>query len=731
MLTYLHLETDQYSPVLGAFFGVSLLMTIVFLDRVQGQASRIQDFLADREWHILKSDAAIAHINFMLKISCWVFFTLPLITLIIWGSGVIARLEDDDQKATGGIAILIVGFGLIFLLYGVFNIKWNRYRLSLRSSISIILSLILFTAYKVVAIFNDDDESFFGISVIFLTANCLIMIVIAFLNNPKGGLNIHEVVDQLPEGEALDVNRDVNFDDEITQAYTLDEYIPTQSEIYEIFTISAVSKEKGLRGAFEGGLGKSFLSMSPVKKWTVTLSLYAVALIILGLYAMLDYTVRDESGIGIITIIAVIVTDVILYLYIHAKIAQNPAEISLHLIVFRVCMFILGGDHWIYGYCIMYLYVGIFLSHHITRKRFPFLEQVIEDSIEADDRRSSYNLASSPEFLLLLSTVMFALIMGVMQAIQPDDVPLNDYTVENENYPFWAFGLFSALFVLLVLFSLIVFRIYIRRRTGVESRVYTYIHFKEYDMLYFFLTIDYLVVCLIAILLWWATTDERYVIVGILAPLALCFCINSYLKFTRNDYRYFQNISKINRYINKHNKHIDSITKRVKNYKRQIASKTGKNVKDMTLTAEEIAELSKKKLKYNDEVSDDDERLEDIDEGEEESKVIDNRNNQPVPNDDEEEDDEMVEEGGDDSKEQDGERFGGNRQKSSVVPRSGDRVFRSGTFKDNLFGRIASMIIHDEEISYDGDYTDQVKATKRFKKLKDWRNTNNVCSAFF
>ena len=499
-------------------------MTIVFLDRVQGQIFRIQDFLADREWHILKSDASKAHINFMLKISCWVFFTLPFITLIIWGSGVIARLEDDGQKASGGIAILVVGIGLMFLLYGVFDIKWNRYRLSLKSSISIIISVIFFTTYKVIVIFNDDDESFFGISVIFLTANCLLMIVIAFLNNPKGGLNIHEVVNELPPGEELDICRDVLYDDEITEAYKEDEYIPTQTEIYEIFTISNVSKQKGFRGVFEGGLGKSFLSMSPMKKWAVTLSLYSVALIILGVYAMLDYIVRDKSGIGIITMIAVIVTDVVLYLYIHAKIAQNPAEISLHLIVFRVCMFILGGDYWIYGYGILYLYAGIFLSHHITRKRFPFLEQVIEDSIEdQDERRTSYNLASSPEFLLIISTVLFALILGVMQAVQPDEVPLEDYTVENETYPFWAYGLFSALLVLFFLFSLTVFRIYIRRRTGVENRVYTYVHFKEYDLLFFFLSIDYAVVCLMSVILWWATTDERYLIVGTLGPLAFCF----------------------------------------------------------------------------------------------------------------------------------------------------------------------------------------------------------------
>jgi len=147
-------------------------------------------------------------------------------------------------------------------LYGFFKIKWNKYRVNLISGISIIFSTILFTAYKMTVIFMDDDETYFGISAIFLTANGMIMIVTVFLNNPQGALSINEVVNKLPEGPPLDIMRSSNYDDEITDAYEKDDYIPTQNEIFEMFTVNRVIKKIGVKGVFEGGFSKLFLNQS-------------------------------------------------------------------------------------------------------------------------------------------------------------------------------------------------------------------------------------------------------------------------------------------------------------------------------------------------------------------------------------------------------------------------------------------------------------------------------------
>ena len=169
----------------------------------------------------------------------------------------------------------------------------------------------------------------------------------------------------------------------------------------------------------------------------------------------------------------------------------------------------------------------------------------------------------------------------------------------------------------------------------------------------------------------------------------------------------------------------------MKNYRKQLASQTGKNEKDIEFNADNIREIFQKKLKHDDVASDEDDELEDIS-NRDESKQDDNPiNDSSRPQQDQDihknEDEEGIYEGGDNEE----QKFDSNRQKSSAIPKTGEKVFKTGLFNNNLFGKLASILIHDDEISYDGNYTEQVKATKKFKIIKDWRETNNVCSAFF
>jgi len=172
---------------------------------------RIQDYLASREWHLIQKESTIASMNKFLVLISWVFFLIPPITLIFWGAGLIVRFHEFKRNTTGGIAVLIVGFSLLFFLYGAFKIKWNRYRMSMSSGISLIISLLLLTAYQISTVLLEDDKNFFGLSSIFLTANAVIMIIIVFMNSSKTGTSVGEIVGKLPTGEELDIHRDSNY----------------------------------------------------------------------------------------------------------------------------------------------------------------------------------------------------------------------------------------------------------------------------------------------------------------------------------------------------------------------------------------------------------------------------------------------------------------------------------------------------------------------------------------
>lgn len=81
-------------------------------------------------------------------------------------------------------------------------------------------------------------------------------------------------MEQFPEGEPLDIRRPVTYDDEITECYKKDDYLPTQNEIFEMFTISSATKKKNMLGPFEGGVMKLFTGMSPRVKLIVSIVLY-------------------------------------------------------------------------------------------------------------------------------------------------------------------------------------------------------------------------------------------------------------------------------------------------------------------------------------------------------------------------------------------------------------------------------------------------------------------------
>ena len=261
-----YLDIDATGPLLGIYFGIIKFLVFLFLDRVNGEAVKINNYLSSRRWHLFQSPDTVKRINSMLVISCYIFFSMPPITLIFWRSGLLRREQKDNYRRAGGIAVFLLGFSLLFFLYGVFKIKWNKFRVSKLSVLCFTISWILLTAYEITTIFVKGSESFFGISVIFFTPNAVILILVAFLSGRKEGAAVSEIVYSLPEGDQLDVKREATYEDEITKAYANDEYIPTQNEIFEMYTLNKIKDFGRIMGPFRGGLLKMFYKMSKVKR---------------------------------------------------------------------------------------------------------------------------------------------------------------------------------------------------------------------------------------------------------------------------------------------------------------------------------------------------------------------------------------------------------------------------------------------------------------------------------
>lgn len=128
-------------------------------------------------------------------------------------------------------------------------------------------------------------------------------------------------------------------------------------------------KQYNIPDIFDGGIYGSLCRYrgNRGKKRAV---IYGLSLAILGLNAYLVWL--GGSSLGVIGLITNFVYDI----FIFAFSALNTPERSVRnifLLIFlgRLMSFIFGQELWIFGYCVLYLIVGIFVGRIIINSRFP------------------------------------------------------------------------------------------------------------------------------------------------------------------------------------------------------------------------------------------------------------------------------------------------------------------------------------------------------------------------
>lgn len=101
----------------------------------------------------------------------------------------------------GGICVLVIGMAFICYNFGMMNIRWNNYRLTKNNIFMIALAHMLYTAYQFIAVFSQDSRAnFFGISAIFLCANCSFMILLVYINSGIKTSSMREFLEKLKPG---------------------------------------------------------------------------------------------------------------------------------------------------------------------------------------------------------------------------------------------------------------------------------------------------------------------------------------------------------------------------------------------------------------------------------------------------------------------------------------------------------------------------------------------------
>ena len=120
---------------------------------------------------------------------------------------------------------------------------------------------------------------------------------------------------------------------------------------------------------FDGGIYGS-LCRSKQSRALKRNILYLVALCMLGLNALFVYL--GNSSLGIIGLITNFIYDMFIFAFAGLKIEERSVR-NIFLLIFlgRIMSFIFGQQLWIFGYCLLYLIVGVFVGKIIIEQRLP------------------------------------------------------------------------------------------------------------------------------------------------------------------------------------------------------------------------------------------------------------------------------------------------------------------------------------------------------------------------
>jgi len=109
-----------------------------------------------------------------------------------------------------------------------------------------------------------------------------------------------------------------------------------------LFTLGAINKEK-LATALGGGIQLLFTRLPSSKRNALSLILYGASVAVLIAYSLGIHSLLDGSRLGYITACAVLLSDIVLFLFYRAEIVESPSLLSLSAVVNRALLFIFGG----------------------------------------------------------------------------------------------------------------------------------------------------------------------------------------------------------------------------------------------------------------------------------------------------------------------------------------------------------------------------------------------------
>nr|CCA19505.1 conserved hypothetical protein [Albugo laibachii Nc14] len=490
--------------------------------------------------------------------NCIVYLCLmtPLLILIAWGITAILIVSPSSL----GLALIFLGSAVLFAAFALLRWKHTGWRMS-NTIFKLLLSSFFFTfTFLFSATLTDprafvggQDFDFLALTSIFLTANLMPMLCIAFSNDQKLRKSLSQVLAVI--GASKKINRvkqqfktfgTLGLQLQAARAKTIEKsekdvparrgsmFTPLMGDHYSIS-----SRMPGLERA--DVLQSSFVTLNKDKRTQQNRRYYQYAILVLAIYIVvaLIWTKHGTLALGITS--TVLFVDFCMFLVSRGALSWSAGFMVFLMSVTRVCLIITAGEFWIIGHALLYTAIGIALIREIVGKHLPRMTEREASMValfgsEKGMVRPQFDLSNKPEFVLGLLSFVYVfllLLVGFRNDIS--------YRVGicGEEWPLWLFGVLAFIFVVFSGLALATNRALFLQKEGLlpadAARLY---FFSKSVTLPFILASALEVLLICAGLFVYASTGSSFALeVSIFGPLLFITALPVYNHWCRNDYR--------------------------------------------------------------------------------------------------------------------------------------------------------------------------------------------------
>lgn len=370
------------------------------------------------------------------------------------------------------------------------------------------------------------------------------MLLILYLNSGIPGGTIRDLLmHRMPRGQMPDEDRETDFLEEIKEERANKQYHPTLEDVLDLFTIGRkIEQHSG--SAFGGGIQQKFNNLSLFTRRSVNIFLWCCATAILIIYSYVIKNEMNDSKLGFVIMIVILITDIFTYLFYNSKILKTSTPLTLIFFLNRILMYTFGGEYWLYGWMLLYLIYGVILSISIAEKRFPFENAFAELNLDQISRvTSSVDVSRVPEFLAAVITTTYAGIFTILYVVEPVGVPLLQLNIDSWEYPYYINAVFCLLLISGFFTYIAVYRLFVRKTKRIEPKIHYYIKNKRFDIYWIFLALNMFLAITIGLIAYWITDYWSVFFIIALVNLYLLCYLNAYLHYVLNDYDILEDIS--------------------------------------------------------------------------------------------------------------------------------------------------------------------------------------------